>query len=142
MDIELPNGVVIQDVPEGATKAQIMQKAISSGLAKPSDFGVQEQPQRSLGEELVRQAGLTGRAAYEGFTAPATTVLEGLRSAYNLGAGLVGSESRLPSIAQAQSKMLTRAGLPEAETGLERAVQAGTVAEGHCCKPVWLAAAG
>ena len=58
MDIELPNGVVIQDVPEGATKAQIMQKAISAGLAKPSDFGVQEQPQRSLGEELVRQAGV------------------------------------------------------------------------------------
>lgn len=128
MDIELPNGVVIQDVPEGATKAQIMQKAISSGLAKPSDFGVQEQPQRSLGEELLRQAGLTGRAAYEGFTAPATTVLEGLRSAYNLGAGAIGSESRLPSVAQAQSKMLTRAGLPEAETGLERAVQAGTQA--------------
>ena len=128
MDIELPNGVVIQDVPEGATKAQIMQKAISSGLAKPSDFGIQESQPRGLKEELTRQAGLAGRAAYEGFTAPATTVLEGLRSSYNLGAGLFGSESRLPSVAQAQSQMLTRAGLPEAETGFERAVQAGTQA--------------
>lgn len=83
---------------------------------------------RTTGQEVARQIGLTGRAAYEGFTAPATTVLEGLRSAYNLGAGLFGSESRLPSIAQAQSKMLTKAGLPEPETGLERAVQSGAQA--------------
>lgn len=94
----------------------------------PQNSSFEDLIPRTTGQELVRQVGLAGRAAYEGFTAPATTVLEGLRSAYNLGAGLVGSESRLPSVAQAQSKMLTRAGLPEAETGLERAVQAGTQA--------------
>lgn len=39
MDIELPNGVVIQDVPDNITKQQVMEKAIKAGLAKPEDFG-------------------------------------------------------------------------------------------------------
>ena len=130
MDIELPNGVVIQDIPEGMTKGQIMAQAVRNGLATPEDFGFKSQPtpQPSMTDELTRQIGLFGRAAYEGLTAPATTVLEGLRSAYNFGAGLVGSTSRLPSVSQAQSEMLTRAGLPEPQTALERAVQTGTQA--------------
>lgn len=41
MDIELPNGQVITDVPEGTPKEAIMQKAISSGLATAEDFGQQ-----------------------------------------------------------------------------------------------------
>jgi hypothetical protein len=136
MDIELPNGVVIQDIPEGMTKGQIMAQAIRNGLATPEDFGFKSQPteqaptakQPSMTDQLARQVGLFGRAAYEGLTAPATTVLEGLRSAYNLGTGLVGSESRLPSVAQAQSQMLTKAGLPEPQNMAERAVQTGTQA--------------
>jgi len=132
MDIELPNGVVIQDIPEGMTKGQIMMKAVRNGFATPEDFGFKTQPteqqQPSMTDQLARQVGLFGRAAYEGLTAPATTVLEGLRSAYNLGANLVGSESRLPSVAQAQSQMLTNVGLPEPQNTLERAVQAGTQA--------------
>lgn len=80
---------------------------------------------RTMGQELARQVGLTGRAAYEGFTAPATLVLEGTRTLYNL---FAPEGKKLPSVAESQSKMLTSAGLPEAETGLERAVQAGTQA--------------
>lgn len=43
MNVTLPNGTVIEGVPEGTTKAQIMQKAIASGLAKAEDFGTQQQ---------------------------------------------------------------------------------------------------
>ena len=43
MDIELPNGTVIKDIPEGTPKSVIMEKAIRAGLAKPEDFGVQQQ---------------------------------------------------------------------------------------------------
>jgi hypothetical protein len=132
MDIELPNGTVIQDIPEGTTKGQVMAKAIKAGLATPADFGIQmptAQPEKpSMTQELGRQLGLFGRAAYEGVTAPATVVLEGLRSAYNLGSGLLGSDKRLPSVAQAQSQMLTNVGLPEPQNALERAVQSGTQA--------------
>ena len=39
MDIELPNGTVIQDIPEGTSKQDIMAKAIRAGLATAADFG-------------------------------------------------------------------------------------------------------
>lgn len=39
MDIELPNGTVIQGIPEGTSKQDIMAKAISAGLATAADFG-------------------------------------------------------------------------------------------------------
>jgi hypothetical protein len=45
MNVTLPNGKVIRNVPEGTTKQQIMQKAISAGLASDADFGVQAKPQ-------------------------------------------------------------------------------------------------
>jgi len=43
MDIELPNGTIIQGIPEGTPKSVVMEKAIRAGLAKPEDFGVQQQ---------------------------------------------------------------------------------------------------
>lgn len=39
MDVTLPNGTVIRDVPEGTNKWKIAEVAISRGLAKPEDFG-------------------------------------------------------------------------------------------------------
>ena len=95
---------------------------ILSGKTTPTPT---QQPQRSLGQEIGRQVGLTGRALYEGFTAPATAVLEAGKGLYNIGANLLGSESRAPEFAQAQSQMLTQAGVPVPENRLERAVQAG-----------------
>jgi hypothetical protein len=44
MDIRLPNGTVIQNVPEGTTKEQVMERAIATGLATPEDFGQTQQP--------------------------------------------------------------------------------------------------
>jgi hypothetical protein len=38
MDIELPNGTIIQGVPEGTSKADIQAKAIKAGLATAADF--------------------------------------------------------------------------------------------------------
>lgn len=94
----------------------------------PKDVSFDDLVPRSTGEALTRQLGLTGRAVYEGLTSPATAVLEAGRGVYNIGANLLGSESRIPSFAQAQGQMLTQAGVPEPENRLERAVQAGTQA--------------
>jgi hypothetical protein len=104
--------------------------AVSPEVPTPSAPVQQPQApqQRSIGQEIMRQLGLTARAGYEAFTAPATAVLEAGRGLYNLGAQAVGSESRMPSFYQEQAKGLTAVGLPEPETGLERAVQAGTQA--------------
>lgn len=110
------------ELPDGLTSEQAVSRI-------QTHLGVEKAPEPtekpSVMGEVGRQAGLAGRALYEGFTAPATTVLEGLRSAANLGLGLAGSEARLPSVAQAQSQMLTQAGLPTPETGVEKAAQAG-----------------
>ena len=38
MDVELPNGVVLEGVPEGTTKEEIMSKAIAGGYATEQDF--------------------------------------------------------------------------------------------------------
>jgi len=38
MDVRLPNGTVIKNVPEGTSKAQIQALAIKNGLAKDTDF--------------------------------------------------------------------------------------------------------
>ncbi len=44
MEIELPNGTIIYDVPEGASKDEIMEKAINKGLATRQDFGLDPDP--------------------------------------------------------------------------------------------------
>jgi hypothetical protein len=46
MDIELPNGTVIQGIPEGTSKQDIMAKAIKAGLATAADFGMSQEPVR------------------------------------------------------------------------------------------------
>jgi hypothetical protein len=47
MDIELPNGTIIQGIPEGTPKSVVMEKAIKAGLAKAEDFSVQPQQQQT-----------------------------------------------------------------------------------------------
>lgn len=92
----------------------------------PQPQPAQAPQKRSIPDEIARQIGLTGRAAYEAFTSPATAVLEAGRTAYNLGAEALGSKSRMPSFYEQQRKTLTGdIGLPQPEDTLERAVNAG-----------------
>jgi len=44
MNVTLPNGQVINGVPEGTTKAQVMRKAIAAGLATENDFAQAPKP--------------------------------------------------------------------------------------------------
>jgi len=44
MDVRLPNGYVIQGVPEGTTKTEVMRRAVSAGLAKYEDFADKSDP--------------------------------------------------------------------------------------------------
>jgi hypothetical protein len=121
-NVQMPDGTVIENVPEGTTQEQILARynAMTAGAQQPTPV----QP-RSIPDQIARQVGLTGRAVYEAFTSPATAVLEAGRTAYNLGAEAVGSQSRLPSFYTEQSKALTAAGVPQPENAVERAVNAG-----------------
>jgi hypothetical protein len=122
------NGVVYNS-PRELTDSELEELGGGQAVSAPTQQPVQPvqatQQKRSVPDEIARQLGLTGRAVYEAFTSPATAVLEAGRTAYNLGAQALGSESRLPSFYTEQSKALTSAGLPEPASTLERAVNAG-----------------
>ena len=113
MDVELPNGVVIQGVPEGTSKEEIMQKAIRSGMATEADFA----PKQSLAQQKPQpdQASVEPpeeqKAWYESvpqFVAAkqlydsAAKVLEGYGA-------LASGESPLPAFGEAISKAPTTA---------------------------------
>jgi hypothetical protein len=83
------------------------------------------EPKRSVSEQVSRGLGLAGRAAVEGLSSPVTAAADFMSGAYNFGANLAGSTSRLPYMSREQSAALTREGLPVPENKLERAVQSG-----------------
>lgn len=135
-DVKMPDGTLIRNVPDGTTQEDILERyqlskqpqQVSTPETAPTTTPATEVPQqRSMLDELGRQAGLTARAGYEAFTSPATVVLESLRGGVNLGAKALGSDYRMESPAAAQSQMLSQV-LPTPENATERAVQAGSQA--------------
>lgn len=102
--------------PEGATQEQV--------LAYAQQNYSTAQPQRSMAQEAGRQLGLTARAGITGATAIPAMMADPLAAGLNQ---LMGRKVMdLPS--QGIQNLMTSAGLPTPETGLERAVQAGTAA--------------
>jgi len=131
-DVKMPDGTIIRNVPDGTTQEDIldryqMSQQPTTTQAAPTPATPTPQ-QRTIGQDIMRQLGLTARAGYEAFTSPATAVLEAVRGGVNLGAEALGSDYRMASPSQAQSQMLTQAGVPVPENALERAVQSGTQA--------------
>lgn len=55
MRVQLPNGQIIDGIPEGTTKEQIQEKAIKAGLAKPEDFGAASQPADAFKESMTAE---------------------------------------------------------------------------------------
>lgn len=109
MDVTLPSGVVIRGVPEGTTKDQIRDKAISSGLATASDFGVTTaadvpiatgifaapSPAQNTQDPSMLDKGIAGAKAFgvmAGNAIPATVGALG-GSIYGIGAELAGAPS-------------------------------------------------
>lgn len=128
---------VSYELPDGLTNEAALAKIKASlgeeQAAQPSAQPTQEAPktaseapkEQGLGDLLRRQLGLATRAVVTGASAPANIVTDFLSGAYNVGANIVGSEKRAPYLSKEQSKGLTQLGVPEPETGAERAAQAG-----------------
>ncbi|WP_372809439.1 MULTISPECIES: hypothetical protein [Gammaproteobacteria] len=77
MNVTLPNGKVIEGVPEGTTKEQIKAKAIAGGLATAEDFGdLPSAPQA----EPVSQLGALASSVGQGLTLGFSDELAGLFS--------------------------------------------------------------
>jgi hypothetical protein len=102
--------------PEGATQDEVLAYA-------KANYGKQEP---SMGSKILRQLGLTARAAGTAATAIPSMLADPLASMVNQAAGKKVME--LPS--QGVQNLMTMAGLPEPQGGLERAVQAGASAMG------------
>jgi hypothetical protein len=57
MDVRLPNGKIIANVPEGTSKTEIMRKAVNSGLATYADFGETIDPAEGKSDWYKARAG-------------------------------------------------------------------------------------
>lgn len=78
MDVTLPDGTVIEDVPDGTTKAQLVSKLKASGYdtswykedvavpPAPTLSNKQQPRMRGYGEQLARDFSITGRDILEG----------------------------------------------------------------------------
>jgi len=121
------------ELPDGLSNEAALAKIKTSlgeadgqPTAQPATPPTAQAPkEQGLGDLLRRQLGLATRAVVTGVSAPANIVADFLSGAVNVGANIVGSEKRMPYLSKEQSKGLTQLGVPEPETGIERAAQAG-----------------
>ena len=103
--------------PEGATQEQVLAYA-------QQNFKAAEPAQRSLGSDILRQVGLTGRAAITGALSLPAMAADPLANLVNMAAG----KTVMTPPSQGIQNLMTAAGVPAPETGLERAVQTGASA--------------
>ena len=103
--------------PDGASQEEVLAYA-------QKNYAQASKPERSMLQEAGRQAGLTARAAITGLTSVPAMLADPLAAGVNLAAGRKVMD--LPS--QGIQNLMTAAGLPQPEGGLERAVQTGASA--------------
>jgi len=122
---------VSYELPDSLSKEDALAKIKASlgeaePTAQPSAQPTAEAPKKQgLGDLLRRQLGLAGRAVVSGVSSPSNIVTDFLSGAANVAANIVGSEKRVPYLSKEQSKGMTQLGVPEPETGAERAAQVG-----------------
>lgn len=89
MDVELPNGKILSGVPEGTSKEDIMSKAISSGVATPSDFGIQEGGQFDKFLQSTESMGKKSRIEQlaSDVSAPEALAISAGKGLYDIGRG-------------------------------------------------------
>jgi hypothetical protein len=106
----------------GEAEGQPTAQPTAQPVAQPTAEAPKEQ---GLGDLLRRQLGLATRAVVSGVSSPSNIVTDFLSGAANVAANIVGSEKRVPYLSKEQSKGMTQLGVPEPETGAERAAQVG-----------------
>ena len=122
---------VSYELPDSLSKEDALAKIKASlgeaePTAQPSAQPTAEAPkEQGLGDLLRRQLGLATRAVVSGVSSPSNIVTDFLSGAANVGLNIVGSEKRVPYLSKEQSKGMTQVGVPEPETGTERAAQVG-----------------
>lgn len=126
---------VSYELPDSLSKEDALAKIKASlgdgdaqptGQITPQAMSFAEAPkEQGLGDLLRRQLGLATRAVVTGVSSPSNIVTDFLSGAANVGLNIIGSEKRVPYLSKEQSKGMTQLGVPEPETGTERAAQVG-----------------
>lgn len=107
MDVRLPDGTIIQNVPDGTTKADLVAKLQSNGMAVPADWLGAAKPERSASEavggalrDIPRQLALTGRYGLEAVAGTADMLASPIRAGLNaFGANIQPSASTVGQLA-------------------------------------------
>ncbi len=126
MDVRLPDGTIIQNVPDGTTKADLAAKLQGNGMAVPSEWlqaAPAAQPVKEAGQsinrgisDIPRQIGLTARYALEGPAQAAQIFTEPV-------AGLMRAAGiKTKPLGEIASGFADTVGLPKPETSQERVV--------------------
>lgn len=113
---------IVIDIPNVgpvAFPSSMSEQEINAAAKRLYDEAISQQPPQipSMMSQIGRQLGLTGRAA-----------IEGVAALPNIIADPFARMAGITPPSQALSQTLTRAGFPEPQTGVERAVQAGAQA--------------
>lgn len=126
MDVRLPDGTIIQNVPEGTTKADLVAKLQGNGMAVPSEWlqaAPPVEPVKAAGQSLnrgvsdiPRQGGLFLRYAMEGPAQAAQIVTEPIAGLMRLG----GIKTK--PLGEVASGLADTFGLPKPESAQERVV--------------------
>lgn len=126
MDVRLPDGTIIKNVPDGTTKADLVAKLQGNGMAVPSEWlqaAPQPQPVQETGRAInrglsyiPRQLGLTARYALEGPAQAAQVFTEPIAGLMRMG-GIATKP-----LGEVAAGLADSIGLPKPETAQERVV--------------------
>lgn len=129
MDVRLPDGTIIKNVPDGTTKSDLVQKLQRNGVAVPAEWlgdAPKQQASQAAGsalKDIPRQLGLTARYAVEGLGQAADVVTEPIRQmVVNQLARATGLPQATQSTGQLASSAADSMGLPSPQTPDERVI--------------------
>lgn len=113
MDVRLEDGTIVKNVPEGMTRAELMER-----LSRTDSFAQEVEsraPPRTALQKTARQLGLTGRAIGQGAYDVLSPYTNAVAGTLNLGLGLTPTDYRFPEQTGNLSRLLTQVGVPEPE---------------------------
>lgn len=129
--MRLPDGTIVRGVPDTITKAELVAKLKGNGMQVPAEW-LPAAPEPK-GNDIARQAGLFARSGIKGALSLPAIGADAIGGLWNAGldaAGVAPVAMRVGRTLGAVDSLMTKAGLPEPQTPMERivgrAVEAGS----------------
>lgn len=126
MDVRLPDGTVIQGVPDNITKAELVQRLQRNGMTVPGEWlqpAAEPQAGGTKNNDLASAAGLTIRAGVKGAAALPAMLADAAGGVANFAQDKILGEGKgyrfLQQLPQLDA-LLTRIGLPNPDTPMQR----------------------